>query len=158
MYSTRDYRKCEAQFCDGKKRIEELEAENAALKDHLSDAQEIIQRMMVENAALKEERDEFMVMAKDGTVICCQQQHRIKQLREALEKPYWDNNAVEILALPDSTAELDAVMKDAERFNLMADNMSSTEFLSDLYRRIGDRPPTKLELCNALNAAMKEMK
>lgn len=156
MYSTRDYRKCEAQFCDGKKRIDELEAENAVLKDHLSDAQKIIQRMMVENAALKEELAELKHYLDRKPVPVLQ--HRIKQLREALEKPYWDNNAVEILALPDSTAELDAVMKDAERFNLMADNMSSTEFLSDLYRRIGDRPPTKLELCNALNAAMKEMK
>ena len=32
MWRKRDYRKCEAQFCDGKTRIIELEQENAALK------------------------------------------------------------------------------------------------------------------------------
>ena len=33
MWHKRDYRKCEFRFCDGKQRIEELEAENAALKN-----------------------------------------------------------------------------------------------------------------------------
>ena len=37
MYHTRDYRRCDAQFCNGKKRIEELEQENAALKEELAE-------------------------------------------------------------------------------------------------------------------------
>jgi hypothetical protein len=82
--------------------IEELEAENAALKEHVADHQ---------------------LLFKDYAAA----QHRIKQLREACEaalsddQPYIDKCKA-ALATPDSTAELDAVMKDAERYRWLRDN------------------------------------
>ena len=59
MWRKRDYRKCESRFCDGKQRIEELEAENAALKNvgvtrHADDATlAYIAQLEQENAAQK---------------------------------------------------------------------------------------------------------
>ncbi len=132
MYHNRDYRKCQFEFCDGKKRIEELEAENAALKQaELSRCAKV---------CLAEER-------------LIEAQHRIKQLREALEqvvatselslkeigdymritgtasmaasegttRSFEDLKRIkELLTLPDSTAELDAALKkDAERYRFV---------------------------------------
>jgi len=132
MYHNRDYRKCQFEFCDGKKRIEELEAENAALKQaELSRCAKV---------CLAEER-------------LIEAQHRIKQLREALEqvvatselslkeigdymritgtasmaasegttRSFEDLKRIkELLTLPDSTAELDAALKkDAERYRFI---------------------------------------
>lgn len=89
-------------------RVDELAAENAALKEHVADHQ---------------------LLFKDYAAA----QHRIKQLREAVEflveneasfgysRPYDEARAV--LALPDSTAELDAVMKDAERWRNLENKM-----------------------------------
>ena len=118
MYHVRDYRHCEAQFCNGKKRIDELEAENAALKEHVADHQ---------------------LLFKDYAAA----QHRIKQLRGACEAALSDdqpyiNKCKAALALPDSTAELDAVMKDAER-----------------YRFIKSVQPTPEGYDDAIDAAMK---
>ena len=108
MYHTRDYRHCEAQFCSGKMRIEELEQENAALKEHVADHQ---------------------LLFKDYATA----QHSIKRLREVLG--YYTNAtsgtdgeddggiARRALALPDSTAKLDAVMKDAQSWRNLENKM-----------------------------------
>ena len=61
MWRIMDHRQCKSEFCDGKMRIEELEAENAALKNvgvtrHADDATlAYIAQLEEANTALKEQ-------------------------------------------------------------------------------------------------------
>ena len=97
---------------------------NAALKVH-HDAQKAYL------ADVTASRDSWLAAAKEWSKKLLAAQHRIKVLRGALEScgeegprntrlhsQYFDSDLIDkALALPDSTAELDAVMKDAERLD-----------------------------------------
>lgn len=157
--------------------IAKLEAENEALKEKLwnhnhgtammcADAAiGAAQEWEKEVAALKEQVADHQLLFKDYATA----QHRIKQLREVLG--YYTNAtsgtdgeddggiARRVLALPDNTAELDAVMKDAERYRWLKSTNGDWQICywnEDDIEWNGVTEPERKNIDAAINAAMKE--
>lgn len=107
-------------------RVEELEAENAALIKMLSDQDYDYNRKT--NDLIKRHTDNLLSA-----------QHRIKELREALatiQSGFHESHQINAvinpaLANPDNTDELDALVRDAERYRKALESISKNTCCGD---------------------------
>jgi hypothetical protein len=132
-----------------------------------ADLQIEVERLREENAALKEQLSKMYAAHPEnacydvptwGKLLAAQ--HRIKQLREALGA-WFDNHSneahdrlYELFESPDSTAELDAVMKNDARYRWLMDNVKSKRWqhcLDGYYE-------SPLSIVEFIDAAMGEKK